>query len=874
MPLHLVLVGPFVLLIAGTVGLTSWLSWRTGQQAVEEVANRYSREVTERIQQHLKSYLETPEQINRINRNAVYLGELNLTDLPTVERYLWRQIQAYDTINYIMVGTDRGDYVAIKRSDQQLQIEVANHATGNALKSYETDLQGQRTRQLTSTPRYNPRIRPWYEAASKAKKPAWSSVYQIFNDRTLSITQGVPLYRQQTSPQSQLLGVVGVELSLPGINEFLEKLRVGQSGQTFIVERSGDLIADSVSDVPLRQQNGKSERIKATEANTPLIRSAAQHLIDRFGGFAKIQGKQSIKFNFEGALHILELTPFRDEHGIDWLIVVVVPEADFMGQIHRQQLISAVLCLLALSGAIALGVFTTRWITQPIRRLSWASQAITSGELGQTVPGSGIRELDVSSQAFNQMATQLQQSFTELEQTNADLERRVGDRTVALQRRAETDSLLSKISRAFLDQEADVAIAFTLQEIGTFTGSDRSYIVRYDPHQQRWNMSHDWWVEGLESVRDQFQEIPVKRLPWFWQQLLVENLLEIPRTADLGPEAASEKALFEQQSTQSLVNVAITHAGQLIGFIGLNTVHTHKVWSTEDIGLLKVIGELIAIAQARQQVGQALQASEAQYRDLVQTANSIILRWDASGRIRFLNDYGQRFFGYSEQEILGRHVVGTIVPQTESSGRDLQQLIQDICEHPDRYLQNENENIRCNGERVWLAWANRPIMDEQDRLIEILSVATDISRRKAAEVELQSAKEAAEVASRAKSEFLANMSHELRTPLNGILGYAQILKRSKNLTGEQSQGLDTIQQSGEHLLMLINDVLDLSKIEARHMELHLTDFHLPSFCAQLSIFSVCEHTKKASPCSTNPLPNCQRMFAGMNSVCGRFCSIC
>jgi PAS domain S-box-containing protein len=145
---------------------------------------------------------------------------------------------------------------------------------------------------------------------------------------------------------------------------------------------------------------------------------------------------------------------------------------------------------------------------------------------------------------------------------------------------------------------------------------------------------------------------------------------------------------------------------------------------------------LVAEMAQRTEAGLALQESERKYRELVEHANSIIVRWTRDGRITFMNEFGLHFFGFTLKELLGQHVVGTIVPEIESTSRDLRPLMKQILTDPTAFEKNTNENMRRNGERVWIAWTNKTVLDEQGQVQEVLSIGTDITEQRKAEAQI------------------------------------------------------------------------------------------------------------------------------------------
>lgn len=154
-----------------------------------------------------------------------------------------------------------------------------------------------------------------------------------------------------------------------------------------------------------------------------------------------------------------------------------------------------------------------------------------------------------------------------------------------------------------------------------------------------------------------------------------------------------------------------------------------------------LLAKLLAVQEGQLLHHRLLEQSERNYRQLVQDSRAILIRLDASGTLTFINDFGRDFFGYRQDEILGKNLVGTIVPKTDALGRNLEQMVQGILTNPDAYLEHENENICRDGRRVQVAWKNTPLHDDSGTLVGVQCIGYDLTERRRAEAILRESEE-------------------------------------------------------------------------------------------------------------------------------------
>jgi PAS domain S-box-containing protein len=334
-------------------------------------------------------------------------------------------------------------------------------------------------------------------------------------------------------------------------------------------------------------------------------------------------------------------------------------------------------------GALLLmtGILLRQFLKKPMSRFVKMVDTYAAGESDAFKQGIPYREFDPLVDVLDEMGEKIASQMRSIRKLNEDLEKRVEDRTAELK----------KLSEAI--EQSPVTVMIT----------DKNGTIEY--------------------VNPSFKEVT----GYSAKEAIGQN----PSILKSGNHPSS----FYKELWDTILS-GKTWRGEILN----RKKSDEQFWESTSISAIKNDqGEITHFVAVKQDITdqklaeQAIRESRAKYRDLVENANCIIFQMDTEGNITFFNRFAQDFFGYSETEILGRNIVGTILPETESTGRNLEIIIQDLVKHPERYKDNENENMRRNGELVWVTWTNRAIYDDENRLSEILCIGIDRTEQKKAE---------------------------------------------------------------------------------------------------------------------------------------------
>jgi PAS domain S-box-containing protein len=406
-----------VLIFTIAVGITGYLAFLNSQNVAYELTGELLNQITDRIEQHLEIYLHVPHSINLEIQDSITQGELNLTDNVRLKQHFQVLSYRFNTSTAICYGNEEDGNYTIVSSVGAPGVAVgtdrfwgfSDKATNNSFLEFKIDQNGQVLEKTLNLSNYDPRIRPWYKTAVLAGGPAWAPIY-MWLEGVVSIDAVSPVYNEK----NKLLGVLDTSLTLTGISDFLKGLHISEHGEAFIIDRSGLLIASSKISKPYVLDNSELVRLSALDCNNSVIKSTVEYLTQQNKNGLNETTNEQFSIDIQNERQFVEVTPYKDPYGLDWLIIVVIPESDFMGNVNKETQVSLFLIIISIICAIIICILLAHWITSPILSLNKSVKAYAEGDWTSRTYLNRQDELGELSESFNQMADQLEKNINSL----------------------------------------------------------------------------------------------------------------------------------------------------------------------------------------------------------------------------------------------------------------------------------------------------------------------------------------------------------------------------------------------------------------------------------------------------------------------------
>jgi len=408
------------------------------------------------------------------------------------------------------------------------------------------------------------------------------------------------------------------------------------------------------------------------------------------------------------------------------------------------------------------------------------------------------------------------------------------------------ESLLRLSKRLEMAQTYSDVLDTAREEVKEVVGYQNIWVFLFDDQKEKARaLSASGSLSDMVMFDENVQTLHIKGDPMLEE---IASSVDIVVVEDARTDERTDKKIVDLLQNRTIVNVPIIFLDRHLGSVGTGTFGDEgiRLPTASDREYLMALASHLAVTldrlslmYERKRSEKALRESEEKYRRIVDMASEGIWAMDVEGACTFLNARMSEIVGYEKEKILGRPL-GDFMFSDDLPDHllRLKQRSEGLSERYERRLRH------ANGEEVWTIFSAAPITDEAGQYIGSFAMVTDITDRKRSEEQLLAlknhleeqviqrtsdlvaARNAAEAASRAKSVFLASMSHELRTPLNAILGFSRLMQSDRNLPDHTRRNVEIINRSGTHLLRLINDVLDMAKIESGSMQLQSSPFDL------------------------------------------------
>ncbi|AUC62086.1 two-component sensor / regulator [Cyanobacterium sp. HL-69] len=413
--LRWVLIVPFLVQIITTVGIVGYLSYRTGQKTIENLADQLLTETSDRTLEYLDNYLGKAEQVNQINANAFRTGIINLeNDQDNLPQYFYGKIREFN-LGYLNFTDLVGNYVGVGYGYHQntnVEVAIINSDNPNQKIYYHVDHRGNLLG-IADIEENPPPLKPWYQQA-----PQWSPIYPWNSENAfppiLGISHSTPVYNSDNT----LIGILSIDLQLEQINQFLQQLNLQEGSVTFVIDKEGLMIGSCNQDFLGSIVDSRSQRISAPNCEYPLVKEVTQILTDNYQNFDNITRETTIKSPSSSGKPYIKVTPYQNDIGIDWLVITILPESLFMDEIRNNVETTLLFTALSLVFSASVGWLVAKKIGKPIQQLSKSTVEIAQGNWQGGIidyKPSTIKELDILFFSFSEMAQQLQASFIEKE---------------------------------------------------------------------------------------------------------------------------------------------------------------------------------------------------------------------------------------------------------------------------------------------------------------------------------------------------------------------------------------------------------------------------------------------------------------------------